>query len=364
MHMKRFIVTLTLLMSFVAMAYAQQLKYVDAAELNIIGKVLPTPKPFTRVDTDKYHFEDKTIRRYANYSTGLMVVFSTDSRTIAAKWKTSSANAGYNMNSIVCKGLDLYIRQDGKWVFAGVGKPSMGKAPYDNHNGTIVRNMPEGTKECLLYLPLFDRVDALEIGVDENASIVPMENPFRYKIVFKGSSVTHGASASRSGMTYPARFGRDNNFYVCNLGFSGKSKLQKEYARILADTEADAFILDAFSNPLADEINERFDEFVDIIRAAHPQTPLIFLQTERRETRNFDMVIEKTEAEKQKAAEEQVKERMKTDRHIYFITSEDYLGHDHIATADGCHPTDLGFTYMLESISPKILKILRKYGIR
>ena len=216
----------------------------------------------------------------------------------------------------------------------------------------------------MLYLPLFDRVDALEIGIDEDASIVTVENPFRHKIVFKGSSITHGASASRPGMTYPARFGRDNGFYVCNLGFSGKSRLQKEYARIIADTEADAFIFDAFSNPLADEINERFDEFVDIIRESHPDTPLIFLQTERRETRNFNMSIEAREAAKQKAAEDQMRERMKTDRHLYFITSEDFLGHEHIATVDGTHPNDLGFTYMLESISPKILKILKKYGIK
>jgi hypothetical protein len=76
------------------------------------------------------------------------------------------------------------------------------------------------------------------------------------------------------------------------------------------------------------------------------------------------MVVEEREAAKQKAAEEQIRARMKTDRHIYFLTSEDFLGDEHIATVDGSHPTDLGFTYMLDSISPKILKILKKYGIR
>ena len=76
------------------------------------------------------------------------------------------------------------------------------------------------------------------------------------------------------------------------------------------------------------------------------------------------MSIEAREAAKQKAAEDQMRERMKADRHLYFIASEDFLGHEHIATVDGTHPTDLGFTYMLESISPKILKILKKYGIK
>ena len=150
-------------------------------------------------------------------------------------------------------------------------------------------------KECLLYLPMFDRVDSLEIGIDQDACIESMENPFKFKIIFKGSSITHGISASRSGMTYPARFGRDNGYYVCNLGFSGKSKLQKEFAMILADAQADAFVFDAFSNPSAAEIRERFDAFVDVIRASHPQTPLIFLQTERRETRNFNQKNEELE---------------------------------------------------------------------
>ena len=158
-----------------------------------------------------------------------------------------------------------------------------------------------------------------------------------------------------------ARYGRANNLYVCNLGFSGRSKLQKEYAQGLADTEADAFIFDSFSNPSAEEIYERFDEFVDIIRAAHPDTPLIFMQTERRESRNFSLKIEEFECRKQKAAEEVVRRRMKTDKHMYFITSEDFLGHENNATVDGSHPSDLGFTFMLESITPQINKILKKY---
>jgi hypothetical protein len=241
----------------------------------------------------------------------------------------------------------------------------MKKHPYSNHEGTIVADMPEGTKQCLLYLPLFDKVDSLEIGIDADAVIKPMENPFRHKIIVHGSSITHGASASRAGMTYPARFGRDNGFYTCNLGFSGMCKLQEEYAHYLADIkDVDAFIFDTFSNPQAEVIYDNFDKFVDIVRAAHPDVPMIFLQTERRETRNFNLKRDASEAAKQEAAETVVKRRMKTHKHMYFIPSDDFLGDEHIATSDGSHPTDLGFTYMLDSIEPKILKILRKYGIK
>jgi hypothetical protein len=255
--------------------------------------------------------------------------------------------------------------QDGKWMFAGVGTPVMKKAPYNNHEGTIVKDMNEGQKQCLLYLPLFDHVESLEIGIEEGAVITPMENPFRHNIIVHGSSITHGASASRAGMSYPARFGRENGFYVCNLGFSGMCKLQEEYAHYLADIkDVDAFIFDAFSNPQAEVIYENFDKFVDIVRAAHPDVPMIFLQTERRETRNFNVNRDASEAAKQEAAETVVKRRMKSDKHIYFIPSDDFLGDEHIATVDGTHPNDLGFEYMLESITPKILKIFRKYKIR
>ena len=344
---------------------AQGIKWHNAADFTIIGKPIPTSKPFTRIDGSVYKFNDKTIDRYAGYSTGLAILFETDSPIIKARWITGDDNSGANMAAIGQKGLDLYIMKDGKWVFAGTGAPKMRKAPFSDHEGTIVSDMAEGTKQCLLYLPLFDRLESLEIGLDEEAELKPMVNPFRHNIIVHGSSITHGASASRPGMTYPARFGRDNGFYVCNLGFSGMCKLQKEYAYYLADIkDVDAFIFDTFSNPQADVIYANFNEFVDIVRAAHPDVPMIFLQTERREIRNFNTKREASEAAKQKAAEEVVSERMKKDKNMYFIDSEGFLGDEHIATADGTHPTDLGFTYMLQKITPKIKKILKKYGIK
>lgn len=346
-------------------AAAQNVRWYDAAELTVIGKPISTAKAFTRIDTAQYKFANRTIDRYAGYSTGLAVLFETDSHVIRAKWTTGPSNSGANMTAIGQKGLDLYIMKDGKWVFAGVGSPDMVKEPFCNHEGTIVADMADGTRQCLLYLPLFDKVDALEIGIEEGAVIRPIDNPFRYNIVVHGSSITHGASAGRPGMTYAARFGRDNGFYCMNLGFSGQCKLQPEYAAYLADIkDVDAFIFDVFSNPKAEEIYDRFDAFVDIVRKAHPDVPMLFLQTERRETRNFSLAREKFESEKQSAAAKVIRERMKSDKDIYFITSEDFLGHEHIATVDGSHPSDLGFTYMLESISPKIRKIFRKYGIR
>lgn len=335
--------------------------YVDAATLGVYGKAGEVPgHPYSRLDPEKYGVKGSLATKCLQ-STGVFVVFNTDSESLSLRWETSPLRVvGANTGANAQKGLDLYIKRDGRWVFAAVGTPDMA-GDCVHHERKVISSMPEGNKECLLYLPLFDSVESLEIGVDPGSSITASPNPFAHKIVFLGSSITHGSAASRAGMSYVARYGRDNGLYCLNLGFSGQAKLQEYWARVAADIEADAFVFDQFSNPSAKVINESFDSFVDIIREAHPETPLIFLQTIRRERRNFNEEADAYEAAKQKAGEAKVRARMKTDKNIYFIPSDGFLGDDSLGTADGTHPTDVGFSRMLEKMSPKLNKILKKY---
>ena len=237
----------------------QPLRYVDAATLTVIGKSMPTPKLFQRVDTARYELW-QPVKNYSAFSTGLAVVFRTDSRTIRARWKTGGYGLGHNMTAIARKGLDLYIERDGQWVYAGFGWPK-----GDNHDSALVEYMDEGEKTCLVYLPLWDEVLSLELGIDGDSRIEAVPNPFRHRIVVLGSSITHGASAGRPGMTWTARLARRMGLDFLNLGYSGQCKLQPEFARMLAEMEADAFVFDAFSNPSAGEIEER------LLRGARPQ---------------------------------------------------------------------------------------------
>lgn len=46
--------------------------------------------------------------------------------------------------------------------------------------------------------------------------------------------------------------------------------------------------------------------------------------------------------------------RIKKVRDVYYIDSEGFFGFDGIATADGIHPTDVGFSRMLERMTPKL----------
>ena len=335
----------------------QPLRYVDAATLTVIGKSMPTPKLFQRVDTARYELW-QPVKNYSAFSTGLAVVFRTDSRTIRARWKTGGYGLGHNMTAIARKGLDLYIERDGQWVYAGFGWPK-----GDNHDSALVEYMDEGEKTCLVYLPLWDEVLSLELGIDGDSRIEAVPNPFRHRIVVIGSSITHGTSASRPGMAYAARLGRALGFGFVNLGASGQCKLDTFFARIAAETRADAFVFDVFSNPSPQQIEERLEGFVRRIRESHPATPLIFLQTEVRESGNFDLKKRAFEADKREAARKGMEKLLERDENIYFIDPGMDLGDDHEATVDGVHPTDLGFERMLNALTPRIARILRKYGI-
>lgn len=49
---------------------------------------------------------------------------------------------------------------------------------------------------------------------------------------------------------------------------------------------------------------------------------------------------------------------------IYFVDEPDLTGTDHITSLDGTHPDDLGYWRWANAIQPRIVKILKKYGIR
>ena len=77
--MKRFfLLTVALLTVWAA---AAQMRFVDATELNLIGKALPTPHPYHRIDTVAYKGFTKGENQQVRCSAGLALVFKTNSST-------------------------------------------------------------------------------------------------------------------------------------------------------------------------------------------------------------------------------------------------------------------------------------------
>ena len=155
---------------------AQQTRYYDAAQLNVIGKAIPTSKDYTRIDTAAYKFNDAVIEEYACHSTGLAVLFATDSPFIKAKWQTSGKNAAPNMTAIAQKGLDLYIRQNGEWVFdrSSSGEAIIGvEGDADSLNG--IRRMPFSSNDEVTLTIVMDEfsVEIFEDGRSMSSTVYP-----------------------------------------------------------------------------------------------------------------------------------------------------------------------------------------------
>ena len=149
-----------------------------------------------------------------------------------------------------------------------------------------------------------------------------------------------------------------------NLGYSGNCMLQPEFARLLAETDADAFLFDAFSNPSPKMIRERLDAFVATLVKAHPDKPLIFMQTHWHTAGNLDQEAAKFHRERIDTADGMMRRLAKQYDNVYFLDGEWFFGRDAEGTIDCDHGSDLGYDRMISERLPRIRKILRKYGIR
>ena len=367
--MKRFIVIIIAALCVLPLCaqteQSVEYKYVDATKLTVVGKVFnDTPQPFHRLDTKKFKGFNEKEAKLMTYASGIAIAFQSDSPSISIIPKYGEIRLSPATAVMSTRGFDLYIKDTegkygapGRWIYAEAhpGRP--------DKPATIKDCLDSSMKEFLLYLPTYSEVLGLQIGVEKGYKIKEIPNPFRHRIAIFGSSFTHGASTSRSGMTYPAQLSRMTGLQFLSLGCSGNCKLQQHFAEALAAADVDAIVFDAFSNPSAGMIRESLFPFIETIQKSHPDLPLIFQQTIYRETRNFNASKDAAEAEKMATAEAMMKEAMAKYKNVYFIVPN-AASEAHDTSVDGTHPGDYGYWIWAESVRDQIVEILAKYGIQ
>ena len=171
---------------------------------------------------------EKTVRGavwgLSRHSAGLAVRFVTDATELHARWKLNSANlAMIHMPATGVSGLDLYVKtESGNWRWLAVGRPAAQET-----TAKLVSGIPAGTREYMLYLPLYNGVQTVEVGLPEAAALqlAPTRTSGRKPIVFYGTSITQGGCASRPGMVHTAILGRWLDAPVINLVFSGNGRM-------------------------------------------------------------------------------------------------------------------------------------------
>ena len=214
----------------------------------------------------------------------------------------------------------------------------------------------------MIYLPLRNGVTSLEIGVPKGSAISP--GPARAAgskaIVFYGTSITHGISASRAGMTHVAMLGRIFNREVINLGFSGNGRMEPEVTKFIAELDPAVFVLDCLPNMNAKDINERAENCVKILRTARPKTPILLVE-DRNYPDGFLIASRREHNEQNHAAMRAVYAKMQHEKvpYLYYLKGDNLLGQDGEATVDGSHPTDFGFTRQAAEFQKALHKILK-----
>ncbi len=265
-------------------------------------------------------------------SAGMCLRFVTEATSIKIRWTLRKNDLALpHMPATGVSGIDLYMRtDDSRWTFVQNGRP------HSVSNEASFRVAPGG--ECLLYLPLYNGVESIKIGVPKDKTLSkPRESPGKQNrpIVFYGTSITQGGCASRPGMACTAIVRRQLDMPVINLGFSGNGKMEPEMADLLAELNPVAYVLDCLWNMRPAEVSERVGPFVKKLRAVRPSTPILLVE---------DSSVSNTTPTEKGTILRRICEDLKAEgiTDLHFLSNRDMLGTDGDGTVDGCHPNDIG----------------------
>jgi len=333
----------------------------DAQRLAVEGQGWPVSErkaPFDRLPAKAEGKVRPPVWGLSRDSAGIVVRFATDSPTIRCRWTLLKSNLALpHMPATSVSGVDLYANTGSVWHWLATGRPTQ-----QTNSVALVSQLPQQRREYLLYLPLYNGVSSVEVGVAKGASLSPLprESKSVKPIVFWGTSITQGGCASRPGMVHTAILGRRLNVPVINLGFSGNGKMEPEVAELLAEIDATVYVMDCLPNCTAAEVTERTAPLVAILRKKRPTTPIVLVEDRTyadsfliasHESRNAtDRAALKAEYDKLVAA---------GDNNLHYLRGDTLLGADGEDTVDGSHPTDLGFVRQADAME-KVLRPLVK----
>lgn len=360
--MKRILLTAFIaLMSLASWAQNVQVDWHDASEFPVFGKITDdTPTRYQRLPGYLENVARKPVWGLGKNSAGLYIRFKAEgSIALYFKWTPARDNTMEHMANTGTKGLDLYaLSEEYGWRYLRCARPK-GSGTYE---AKLVCGKPE--KEYMLYLPLYDGLASLQIGVEKGGKLSQPDvmSPNNQKpVIMYGSSILQGGCASRPGMAHTNILARMLDREVINLGFSGNAKLDYEIAELMAShPDPGVFVLDYAPNCTADMIDEKAEQFFRIIRDAHPDVPIVIVQNAvLHGTDIFDMGaarIVKAKNDSQLRLFEKLKKQ--GEKKIYFVNGDGMLGNDGEATVDGTHFTDLGMLRYAEHIYPTVYQAL------
>ncbi len=291
-----------------------------------------------------------------NYSTaGGRIRFRTNSSIIAVAARLHRIPNRPSMAAAGVSGFDLYRTDEEGDNFVHTFIPT---TPTCDRYEKAVKTDGKFA-EYTINFPLYCGVKSLLIGLEagcELSQAAPYPNDL--PVVFYGSSITQGASASRPGIAYQAYLSRWLNFDYINLGFSGACKAEPAMAEYFEAFPMKAFVYDFDHNVRnTEELKEKHLPFYRRVRAAHPDLPILFISAP-------DVMLHKGDffARRELIRRNFEQAKQEGDTNLWYIDGATLFGtEDHLeCTVDSTHPNDLGFYRMAKTIRPILEEMMNK----
>ena len=277
----------------------------------------------------------------SKHSSGLSIRFLSNSSVITAKWEVLNNFSMDHMPDTGIKGVDLYFKDNDEWQYVNTGVPVGFKNEYK-----LVENMDNELREYKVFLPLYDGIKNIEIGVDSLSYVKkPMSNK-KKPIVFYGTSITQGACASRPGMAHTNIISRQLDRDVINFGFSGNGRMEQPIANLISDSNPIFYVIECMPNMYPpDLVSSNTIPLIDTIRAKDSDTPIILVDLFTSPLTALDKNAIRGTSEMNNALKTQYDKMINNGyNNIIYLETQSALGNDFEGTVDAVHFTDLGFT--------------------
>ncbi len=322
---------------------------------------------YDRLPKDAEKNVRESVWNLSKHTAGLSIRFRSNSSNIIVRYKVNGNYAMPHMPSTGVSGVDLYAKNsDGDWMWCRGKYSFQDTITYNFENINPDDAYHNLGREYQLYLPLYNSVEWLEIGVLGNTSFQPLPVRQEKPIVIYGTSIAQGGCASRPGMAWTSILGRKMDNPLINLGFSGNGRLEPEVINYIKEIDAKIYILDCLpnlglnENRTEDEVRQLIINSVKELKKAHPSVPILL--AEHAGYSDGETNIERHETYTQlNQLQMETFAQLKNEgiNNLYLLPKEAMnLGLD--SFVDGTHPTDLGMVQYAKAYESYLRKIFNE----
>ena len=297
---------------------------------------------------------------------GEFIHFKTTATEIKVRYTLASKNFSMpHMPATGVSGLDLFaMDSNGNWNWAP-GKYSFGDTCTYIFNNLLLAGNPNAVSDFYLYLPLYNSVRWLSIGVDENAKFYFAEKRKEKPIVAYGTSIMQGAVASRPGLAWTNILGRNTDRTIINLGFSGNGRYEEPIFDVMAKADAGLYILDCMPNLTggisAEEIKNRIIYGINKLRERSTTVPILLVEHAVGNASFYMDTAKLNTYHRSSLVTAKIFDDLKSSgiKNIYLLTDKE-IGFDINSTTEGLHPNDIGMMKYALAYEKKIREILNE----